>query len=212
MRNFRFLDQLCLQIDQAIKVLDGKITTTGRADPAATVDDTELTDSERKHAAALMRINHVGEICAQALYQGQAFTAKSPIVRQAMQHAAEEENDHLQWCYDRLQQLNSRVSYLNPIWYVGSYAMGAIAGALGDKWSLGFVVETEHQVEHHLDSHLDKLPANDKKSRAIVEQMKIDEAQHATDAEQLGATPLPNWLRTIMRYKAKVMTGTAYWI
>jgi ubiquinone biosynthesis monooxygenase Coq7 len=212
MRNFSFFDKLCLQFDRALKTLDNQITTTGRGSPAKAANDDQLTAAEQKKSAALMRINHVGEICAQALYQGQAFTSKSKAIQQKMQQAAKEENDHLQWCYDRLQQLDSRVSYLNPFWYAGAYIMGAFAGTLSDGWSLGFVVETENQVEQHLASHLDQLPVNDHKSRAIVEQMKIDEAQHAAEAQQLGAKTLPTWIKSIMRFQARVMTTTAYWV
>ena len=212
MRNTTFLDTVCLQFDKALKTLQGHVTTTERANPADNIAEAELTAAEQKHAAGLMRVNHVGEVCAQALYQGQAFTAKTDKIRQEMQQACAEENDHLQWCQDRLQQLNSRVSHLNPVWYVGSFAMGAVAGFLGDKWSLGFVVETENQVEQHLAGHLDELPKDDLKSRAIVQQMQRDEAEHAQHAASLGAANLPGWITAAMRAKAKVMTTVAYWI
>lgn len=212
MRNYTFLDTICLQFDNALKTLQGDVTTTGRANPADNIVDTKLSASEQKQAAGLMRVNHVGEVCAQALYQGQAFTAKTDKIRHEMQQACAEENDHLHWCQERLQQLNSRVSYLNPIWYAGSFAMGAVAGFLGDKWSLGFVVETENQVEQHLAGHLDALPEGDLKSRAIVGQMQVDEAEHAAHAASLGAADLPKWVTGVMRGKAKVMTTLAYWV
>lgn len=212
MRHYNLLDQLCLQFDQALKTINGELPKAQRLNPANDIVTSELSRTEQKHAASLMRVNHVGEICAQALYQGQAFTAKSDVVKQEMQQACIEENDHLQWCNQRLQQLNSRPSYLNPIWYAGSFTIGAVAGWLGDKWSLGFVVETERQVEQHLASHLSTLPENDLQSRAIVNQMKIDEAEHANKAQNLGAKTLPDWIKTIMRFKAKVMTTSAYWI
>lgn len=212
MRHYTIFDNLCLQFDNALKTLQGSTAATGRTNPADTITEGDLTASEQKHAAGLMRVNHVGEVCAQALYQGQAFTAKSDKVRHEMQQACQEETDHLQWCEQRLQQLNSRVSWLNPFWYAGSYAMGALAGFLGDKWSLGFVVETENQVEQHLASHLERLPENDLKSRAIVKQMKIDEAEHAQHAAQLGAAELPKAVKSVMQLKARVMTTLAYWI
>lgn len=212
MRNYTFLDTLCLQFDNALKTLQGQVTTTERTNPANNIAETELTPTEQKQAASLMRVNHVGEVCAQALYQGQAFTAKTEKVRHEMQQASAEENDHLDWCQTRLQQLNSRVSYLNPIWYAGSFAMGALAGFLGDKWSLGFVVETENQVEQHLAGHLEALPEGDLKSRAIVAQMQADEAEHARHAASLGAAALPKWVPGVMRVKAKVMTSLAYWV
>ena len=206
------IDKLIVQFDRGLRTLNGIIETTERQNPAADIEDAPLTEKECKHSAGLMRVNHVGEICAQALYEGQALTAKSEQVKEKMQHAAMEENDHLQWCEDRLKELSSRTSYLNPFWYVSSFAMGAIAGAIGDKWSLGFVVETEHQVEEHLNGHLDELPKNDNKSRAIVEQMKADEIKHANMAQESGAANLPDVVKKLMRIKAKVMTSSAYWL
>jgi ubiquinone biosynthesis monooxygenase Coq7 len=159
-----------------------------------------------------MRVNHAGEISAQALYQGQALTAKLPDVRDKMEQAAEEEFDHLNWCQSRLSELDSHTSVLNPAWYAGSFVIGALAGAAGDKWSLGFVAETEHQVVRHLDEHLEKLPAQDARSRAILERMKYDEAQHATVALQSGGAKLPFVVKKLMQLTSKVMTRTAYWI
>lgn len=206
------VDKLIVGFDKSLRTLSGIIETTGRANPADAVTPGELNQQERKHAAGLMRVNHVGEICAQALYQGQALTARSEAVQHTMQHAAAEENDHLAWCQQRLTELDSHTSYLNPVWYASSFMMGMLAGASGDKWSLGFVVETERQVEQHLDGHLQQLPENDYTSRAIIAQMKIDEAEHGATAQEAGAAQLPFWLQTIMRAKAKVMTTTAYWL
>ena len=159
-----------------------------------------------------MRINHAGEVCAQALYQGQALTAREPGARAALEQAAAEETDHLAWTAQRITELGGRVSYLNPLWYAGSFALGAVAGALGDKWNLGFLAETERQVEGHLGTHLDRLPAQDEKSRAIVDQMKTDEAGHARTAVEHGAAELPEPVKAAMRLGSRVMTGTTYWI
>jgi ubiquinone biosynthesis monooxygenase Coq7 len=211
-KNFSFLDTVCLQIDHALRMTHGIGINSSRANPANHVLDNELTVEAQKHSASLMRINHVGEICAQALYQGQAFTTRNPQIKHDMQHAADEELDHLSWCNQRLTELHSHPSYLNPLWYAGAFSLGAFAGLLNDSWSLSFVVETERQVEEHLASHLEKLPKEDLKSRAIVAQMKIDEAQHAEAALAAGGKILPPWLQTIMRAQAKVMTTTAYWI
>ena len=211
-KNFSFLDKFCLQFDQGLRVLNGLVTITGRTNPANAVAEQKLDAGQRQHAAALMRVNHVGEICAQALYQGQTLTASSQRIRQEMQHAAQEEKDHLDWCAQRLRELDSRPSYLNPLWYVGSFAMGMVAGLLGDSYSLGFIVETEHQVEVHLAAHLQKLPENDAKSRAIVTQMRHDEVKHGATAKANGAATLPIWVKTLMRFKAMIMTTIAYWI
>lgn len=159
-----------------------------------------------------MRVNHAGEVCAQALYQGQALTARNTDVRAKLERAAQEENDHLAWTAERLGELGARPSYLNPLWYTGSLAIGAIAGMIGDRWSLGFLAETEHQVVEHLEGHLTRLPAEDRRSRALVEQMREDEGRHATTALEAGASELPLPARRIMRLVAKVMTTTAYWI
>jgi ubiquinone biosynthesis monooxygenase Coq7 len=174
--------------------------------------DANLTQAEKRHAAGLMRVNHAGEIAAQGLYRGQAALSRSSATREFMQRAAAEEGDHLAWCEQRLHELDSRPSLLNPLWYVGSFAMGAAAAVLGDSLSLGFVTETERQVEGHLASHLDRLPANDQRSRQIVEQMKADEAAHAQAARSAGASELPGPLPTLMRYAARVMTSSAYWL
>lgn len=213
MRQITFADKLIMLADNSLKTLMGGYQTTERAKPVARKVDAEaLTSEETKHSAGLMRINHTGEVCAQALYQGQALTARLPEVRGKMEEAAAEENDHLEWCAERLQQLDSRVSVFNPFWYAGSFAIGAVAGLAGDKWSLGFVAETEYQVVRHLDSHLSKLPENDSESRAILEQMREDELHHATTAIAAGGAELPKPIKGMMGLMSKVMTSTVYYI
>jgi ubiquinone biosynthesis monooxygenase Coq7 len=175
-------------------------------------DDTHLAETDRKHAAALMRVNHVGEVCAQALYTAQALATRDPVLRRHYEQAAAEETDHLAWTGDRLAELRDRPSLLNPLWYAGAFGLGLLAGRLGDRLSLGFVVETEKQVEAHLQGHLDRLPAGDHASRAIVAQMKSDEAAHAAQALQAGASELPAPAKALMRAAAKVMTTTAHYI
>ena len=210
MRHFSPFDQLIMQGDHAMRTIFGKPEITERDYPAEQIDDTELSEEQRKHVAGLMRINHAGEIAAQALYSGQALTAKLEDVRESMNRAAMEENDHLDWTDKRLEELGSQRSLLAPFWYAGSFAIGAIAGAAGDKWSLGFVAETEKQVVKHLDHHLQKLPENDSRSRAILEQMKEDEQRHATVALEHGGRDLPWIVRKMMTLTSKVMTKTAY--
>ena len=206
-----------LTLDKAIAVMDMGLRTVfspaiaSRPYPAdATVSDTTLSDSERKHAAALMRINHVGEVCAQALYSGQALVSRDQANVEALKQASREEVDHLAWCEQRITELGGRKSLLNPLWYGVSFGLGLTAGLLGDKWNLGFLAETEHQVSAHLNSHLQELPAGDNASRAIVAQMKTDEEQHAQTAEQLGGAALPTPVKLAMRLASKVMTRTAY--
>jgi ubiquinone biosynthesis monooxygenase Coq7 len=211
-RHFSVFDRLITQLDQALHTVFGPTPRAERNSPAAGKQDEPLTASERELAGRLMRINHVGEICAQALYQGQAVTARLADVRGKMEQAAQEENDHLAWTDERIHELGSHTSYLNPLWYAGSFAIGAIAGAIGDKWSLGFVAETEKQVVEHLDEHLQQLPAADEKSRVILEQMRVDEGHHATVALESGGAALPGSVRQLMRYASKIMTRTAYWI
>ena len=172
----------------------------------------ELSAEERRRAAALMRVNHAGEIAAQALYHGQALAARSGTTRDLLLDAAREETDHLAWCESRLKELDSRPSLLNPLWYAGSFFIGALAALAGDRASLGFVVETERQVEGHLDEHLGRLPAADLRSRAIVQQMRTDEAAHGANAKAAGAMELPGPVRAVMRHTARIMTGTAYWV
>lgn len=202
------------RLDQFIMALDGGLRTVfasphaARAYPASAAE-APLSESERAQAAALMRVNHVGEVCAQALYSGQALTTKNEAVRDELRQAAAEETDHLAWCEQRLNELGGRKSLLNPLWYGGAFTMGLVAGALGDKWNLGFLAETERQVEAHLDGHLQQLPEADARSRAVVEQMKTDEAQHAQTAVSHGAASLPTPVQYAMRFAADVMRATA---
>ncbi|MCB1734407.1 MAG: 2-polyprenyl-3-methyl-6-methoxy-1,4-benzoquinone monooxygenase [Gammaproteobacteria bacterium] len=209
-RAYSPLDQLLIQFDQALRTVGGRPAVTGRAHPAAAIPESTLSDSEKRHVAGLMRINHSGEVAAQALYQGQALTARLPEVREAMEHAAAEENDHLEWCESRLHELGDRTSLLKPFWYAGSFVIGAVAGAIGDKWSLGFVAETERQVVRHLDDHLEKLPPQDQRSRRILEQMRTDEGHHATTAVEAGGAELPTAIKSLMGLTSKIMTRTAY--
>lgn len=209
-RNYTPVDHMIGNIDNAMRTIFGKPIITERPDPAAAVEEGELNEQERKLSAALMRVNHAGEVSAQGLYSGQALTAKLPDVREKMEHAALEENDHLDWCERRVTALGEGVSILSPFWYFGSFGIGAIAGIAGDKWSLGFVAETEYQVIRHLDEHLEQLPANDSKSRVVVEQMKEDEAHHATVAIQHGGVELPAPIKQMMGLTSKVMTRLAY--
>lgn len=207
----RGVDALIVEFDRALRTLSG-VARSARPVPGRELSEPELRDDERRHAGALMRVNHVGEVCAQALYQGQAATCDSQALRQALGRAAREEGDHLAWTAGRLAELGARRSLLDPIWYAGALGFGLLAGRAGDAWSLGFLAETERQVEAHLDHHLAELPVADRKSRAIVEQMKVDEAAHATTAERLGARELPFGIRVAMRAAAGVMTRTAYWL
>jgi len=203
------LDQLIVGVDKALRVVGG-VAAMSRPNPGAHAIDGELSDAERRHSAGLMRVNHVGEVCAQALYDSQANFAHTQEVRTQFEHAAREEEDHLAWCAQRLSELGSQPSVLNPLWYAGAYVMGSVAARIGDPVSLGFVVETERQVEAHLNSHLELLPAQDAKSRAIVDQMRIDEIAHADAAQAAGAASLPLPVKVAMRAMAKVMTTTAY--
>jgi ubiquinone biosynthesis monooxygenase Coq7 len=199
-----------MNFDQALRTLAGKPLVTGRSNPADDRNDDELSAAEKAESMRLMRVNHAGEVAAQALYQGQALGARRDTVRARMEQAAEEENDHLDWCEQRITELGGRTSYLNPVWYLGSFAIGAAAGMAGDKWSLGFVAETEKQVVRHLDGHLQRLAAGDAKSRAIIEQMKIDEAQHGAAARRAGGAELPQPVRQLMGFASRVMTRAAY--
>jgi ubiquinone biosynthesis monooxygenase Coq7 len=214
MRSLSFLDRFLVEIDQSLRATVASPTTTERSNPAQQVRvDTELTEDEKKRSAQLMRINHAGEVSAQGLYRGQALTAKLPQVREQMERAALEENDHLAWCAQRLTELDSHRSRLNPVWYWGSFSMGAVAGLIGDKWSLGFVKETEDQVEKHLTEHLGKIPASDLASTVILQQMKEDEIRHGHMAEQAGGVKLPFPIRKLaMPLLSKVMTSTSKYI
>ena len=202
-------DRLLVDAQNALGTLAGK-PVARRPNPASTTPDVELDDAERRHAAGLMRINHVGEVCAQGLYFGQAAVARDPETREHLLEAAQEETDHLAWCGDRLQELDSRPSLFNPLWYAGSYTLGALAGLRGDGWSLGFVVETEHQVEAHLEEHLQTLPEADLRSREILKVMKADEARHAEHAEQAGARLLPQPIPSLMAAASQLMKAVAY--
>lgn len=204
-------DRLLSSLDNALRTLSGAVHAA-RPMPAVPAATEPLDAAERRLAGALMRVNHVGEVCAQALYQAQALTARSPALRQQMEAAAREETDHLAWTQQRLQELGDRPSLLNPLWYAGAFGIGVLAGRLGDATSLGFVVETERQVEQHLAGHLDRLPAQDARSRAVVALMKEDEARHADQALSAGAAPLPAPVRWLMRGAARVMTGAAHHI
>ena len=203
------LDQLIAQVDRALRTVSS-VANASRVSPAEALPEVELTAQDRRHAAALMRVNHVGEVCAQALYQGQALTARDPHARQALERAASEEEDHLAWSAQRIAELGGRTSLLNPVWYAGAFAIGAIAGALGDRWNLGFLAETERQVEEHLSGHLGRLPQEDARTRALVEAMRADEARHRDTAVQLGAAELPSPVRRAMRLASGVMTRIAY--
>ena len=202
------IDQLLIQFDQALRTCVPGTTEANRESPAANADEIELSNLEKQHAAGLMRINHTGEVCAQALYQGQATTALLGEVRKSMEQAAEEEVDHLAWCEQRLKQLDSRPSVLNFLWYTLSFGLGAAAGLAGDKWSLGFVAETEHQVCEHLEDHLSKLPKQDNKSRAILEQMIADEKHHEETARQAGGLEPPIAIRQAMNAMSQLMKKT----
>lgn len=204
------IDQALLQIDQALRTCVPGASQANRETPAKDVAEPELNDADRKHAAGLMRINHTGEVCAQALYAGQAATAKLGEVRAAMEEAAAEEVDHLAWCEQRLTELDSRPSLLNPLFYGMSFGMGALAGLAGDKWSLGFVAETEKQVCEHLEDHLQKLPQQDERSKAVLDQMISDEKQHGEAAQQAGGVPLPSPVRSLMSAVSQVMKQTTY--
>jgi 3-demethoxyubiquinol 3-hydroxylase len=210
-RTFTVLDRLIGEINKAINVL-GASAPPSRSSPKVPNGELVLSEAERLQSGRLMRVNHAGEVAAQALYQGQALTARDPGVGEAMRVAAAEEIDHLAWCEQRLQELQGRTSLLNPFWYAGSWAIGALAGALGDRLSLGFVAETEKQVEAHLRDHLDLLPQADHRSRAILQQMTHEEAAHGAKAASLGARPLPFPLRSAMRLASKAMTGVSYWL
>lgn len=211
-RHYSPIDHLISNFDQALRTVFGQPLVTGRADPGDNATEAEMSKEERQESARMMRINHTGEVCAQALYQGQALTARLENVRDSMEQAAREENDHLAWCEQRVHTLGSHTSYLNPIFYAGSFALGALAGAIGDKWSLGFVAETERQVVKHLDDHLTRMAPQDHKSRAILEQMKVDELHHGTTALEAGGAELPGPVKQLMQAMSKVMTGTTYWV
>ena len=204
------IDRLIIEFDTALRSVVGGANSQRPAPGSELLSNTVLDTQERQHAAGLMRVNHVGEVCAQALYQSQKLVARNPQIQKMLDHSGQEEMDHLAWCETRLQELGSHTSYLNPFWYAGSFAIGLAAGLAGDKWSLGFVSETEKQVENHLESHLQKLPQEDHRSRAIVEQMRIDEIAHGQQAKDAGGVPLPEPIQKMMQMMSKIMTSTAY--
>ena len=204
------IDGFIIEFDRALRSIVGATPMRRSVPESSTMNESKLSAEEKKHAAGLMRVNHVGEVCAQALYQSQKLHAKSDDLKNKLEHAAIEEEDHLAWCERRLEELDSRPSLLNPVWYAGSFVLGSIAGLAGDKISLGFVAETEKQVEHHLDDHLKELPSNDHRSRAIVAQMRADEIAHGQMAIQEGGVELPSAVQQVMKTMAKVMTVTAY--
>ncbi len=204
------IDRLILEFDNALRSVVGGAHAHRPTPGSDFASNSGLDAVERKHAAGLMRVNHVGEVCAQALYQAQKLVARNPEIQEMLEHSGQEEMDHLAWCETRLQELGSHASYLNPLWYAGSFAIGLAAGLAGDKWSLGFVAETEKQVENHLESHLEKLPKEDQRSRAIVDQMRVDEIAHGQAAKNAGGAKLPEPIQKIMQAMSKVMTTTAY--
>ena len=203
------IDRFIGEFDRALRAIAG-VANAARVSPGEAKPEAPLDEREREHVIGLMRVNHVGEVCAQALYQGQALTARDPHARATLEQAAREEQDHLAWSADRIHELGGRPSLLNPVWYAGSLAIGAVAGALGDRWNLAFLAETERQVEEHLSGHLDRLPVGDERTRAIVEAMRDDEAKHRMTAVRLGAAELPAPVRAAMRFASKVMTTVAY--
>ncbi len=209
-RRLSFLDQVIIDLDRGLRALQGEQPAEGRDNPAGDVPGAPLTEAQRRHAAGLMRVDHAGEVAAQALYHGQALTARTPKLRETLSRAAREESDHLRWCHQRLEELGDQSSRLDPLWYAGSFLIGAAAGLAGDRWSLGFVAETERQVVRHLEGHLGSLPPGDDRSRAILEQMRNDERAHATTALESGAAELPGVLKRLMALTARVMTETAY--
>jgi ubiquinone biosynthesis monooxygenase Coq7 len=205
------VDKFIIGFDSALRTLLTPAQTS-RPVPGNELPDIELTDAEKRLSSALMRVNHVGEVCAQALYQGQGLTARDGVIQQTLMQAAREETEHLAWTERRINELGGRKSLLNPLWYGGSFAIGVVAGLLGDKWNLGFLAETERQVGAHLAGHLQRLPNRDEKSRAVVKQMKIDEDSHVTMALSYGGVELPLPAKLAMKFGSKLMTQTAYWV
>ena len=205
------IDKLIIEFDKALRTL-GSAAVTARPMPGGALGEAPLSDAEKRHAAALMRVNHCGEVCAQALYQGQALSCDDPAVTRALERAAREETEHLAWAEHRVAELGGRLSLLNPLWYAGSLALGYAAGKFGTRWNLGFLAETERQVEAHLEGHLERLTPQDAKTRAIVAQMKQDEGAHARTAYALGAAELPDPVKRAMRVSARVMTQASYWV
>lgn len=212
LRKMRWFDNWLIGCQRFLSVLPGSSSTANRPSPAESLPESVLSRFDQSASAKMMRVNHAGEICAQALYWGQSLTTQDQHLRQVFTAAAQEEFDHLHWCAQRLKELNSHQSYLNPLWFCGSFLIGATAGLIGDKWSLGFLAETENQVFNHLQTHLTQLPPEDEKSRTILLQMQQEEAQHATHAMTLGAVELPSWVKGTMRLMAKCMTSVTYYV
>jgi len=210
-RTYNAFDRVLINLSHALETLAGK-PVSGRPYPAESAENPALTARERRNAARYMRVNHVGEICAQALYQSQALTTRDKRTREQMQTAAREEVDHLAWCERRIEELGARKSLLNPLWYAGAFSIGALAGLAGERWNLGFVAETEKQVVRHLEEHLGRLPQNDRRSREVVSRMKEDEAHHAESAIAAGAAELPAPIKALMKIASTVMTRIAHWI
>ena len=211
-RELTLADRLITGADNALRTLLAPSEGGKRSNPAQGMVDDQLTDDERKHAAGLMRVNQSGEVAAQGLYQGHAFAARNRCLKEKLDHAADEERDHLNWCTERLEQLGTRPSVLNGAWYAGAFALGALSSIAGDRWSLGLIAETERQVTAHLTGHLDKLPSGDTRSRRIVSTMRDEEARHGRNAERDGASQLPDPMKRLMGRAARLMTTTAYWI
>ena len=205
------IDKLIIEFDKSLRAVLAP-AQSHRPTPGADMPEASLDEDQKRRVAALMRVNHCGEICAQALYQGQAMASRNDAIRLALHQAAKEEGEHLAWTERRLAELGGRKSLLNPLWYAGSLSLGLLAGKFGDAWNLGFLAETERQVEAHLDGHMRRLPDNDRKSWAVIEQMKIDEIGHSQTAEQLGARELPGIVKAAMRLAAGLMTRTTYWV
>lgn len=214
MRNYSFIDQLCFKADKLLKTLAGHVASTdhARPNPGLALPECSLSQAEKKHISGLMRVNYAGEVCAQALYQGQALTARNPDLKSKLTQAGLEEEDHLRWCQSRIHELGSHVSYLNPFWYAGSFSLGVIAGLCGDKYNLGFLEETEKQVTAHLEDHLTKIPKTDLRTQAILAQMRDEEAEHAKLAHAIGAAELPEPVKYSMSFVSTLMTTVAYWV
>jgi ubiquinone biosynthesis monooxygenase Coq7 len=212
LRNFTTSDVIFLLADDALTTLFGKPRSTGRKNPGVGLSEELLSSSDTNKSAELMRVNHSGEVCAQALYRSQALMARSQTVKKHMIQSAREENDHLNWCETRLNQLGAKKSVLNPIWYGGSFVIGTAAGLIGDRWSLGFLAETERQVGRHLERHINRLPRNDSASRAIIEQMRKDECNHAASALENGGKELPHAVKELMRIASYLMTKSSQWL
>jgi len=211
-RSFSSIDELIISLDNGMRTVFGRPHSTDRKRPGEALPEAELEETDRRRIEGLMRVNHAGEVSAQALYQGQALAARDHVIREKLNRSAQEENDHLHWCEDRLHEVGGHTSRLNLMWYLGSFGVGVLAGLAGDRWSLGFLAETERQVVRHLDDHLQRLPAHDSRSRAIVTQMKEDEGHHATVAIENGAAELPWPVRRAMSMVSRVMTRTAYYL